>query len=98
MMQVTHTFQVQGICPVDNSIDRYEVEVIINYRMEDMHPPLQVEAIVSCCQKLLETPCYQENFTQRLAELLLAKVTTRCLHSAGVHTTCIYSVSEFEGA
>lgn len=89
MMKVTHKFHVQGICPVDNSADHYEVEVILFTDDPNYKTPLAIETMLAVCQDLLSEPCFQELFTHQLAALLQAKVTTWCRHSTGVATTCV---------
>lgn len=78
-MKVTHEIEVRGICPVDLSLDVYQVK-ISSMRI------VQVEDIISVVNDL-KWPLYQEEMTQQLAEKLKCSVCSVGYHS-GVKTTC----------
>jgi len=88
MMQITHKFEARGTCPVDNSVDCYDVTVTLFRNCVSPTSLVTVEEILSKCAALLASPCFQENFTWGLAEHFKASVNTQCYHAAGVRTTC----------
>jgi len=76
---VTHELEVTCSCPMDNTLDRYDV--VISVRRT-----LPVEDILSAVEAL-PSKAFQEDITARLAKVLGARVTTRGVHS-GIVTTC----------
>ena len=96
MMQVTHEFETRGTCPIDNSVDHYSVTVTLFRNCASPANIVTVEEILSKCTALLTSPCFQEDFTWRLADYLKASVSTQCYHAAGVHTTCHANFNDAE--
>jgi hypothetical protein len=80
-MITTHELWTQCTCPVDQSTDTYLVQVQTT-RM------LPVEEILAAARALREVAIFQEEYTQRLARQLGARVTTLGYHS-GVRTRCV---------
>lgn len=78
-MRVTHHLEVTATCPVDDTLDRYDVTVAVRR-------VLPVEDILKAVEHL-PAKAYQEDITVRLAKELGARVTTRGVHS-GIVTTC----------
>ena len=78
-MIVTHDFELTATCPVDGTLDRYDVRVAVTRTL-----PVEeiLEAVKGAPQK-----AYQEEITAHLAKVLGARVTTRGTHS-GIVTTC----------
>lgn len=73
-----------GRCPAAPlTLDQYEVTV-------ESPEMLRVEVINCTIADLTTDPIYQETFTQRLSEILGARVTTVGWHQ-GVKTTCCSS-------
>lgn len=79
-MKVTHMIRAQGTCPANGQRDHYGVEVHADRFVA-------VEAITAKAGELLAEPCYQEDFTQRLADALGCRVVTSCTHGQ-VYTRC----------
>lgn len=78
-MKVTHEIKIYGICPVDLSLDVYQLEI------ETMRI-LPVEDIISAINSL-KGPLYQEEMTKNLAEKLKCSIRSIGYHS-GFKTTC----------
>lgn len=79
-----HTLRATGICPQNGLPDEYLISV---------YPRrfLACEDVVAACELLLERSCFQEVFTQSLANSLGCKVRTigRHLHNGVVEVRCI---------
>jgi hypothetical protein len=78
-MNVKHELTIYGKCPVDESMDRYEITIETNRIV-------MVEDILNAAQDL-PSPVFQEIATMFLAQRLGCRVTTVGYHS-GVKTTC----------
>ena len=81
-MLATHRFEVIGTCPLNGSADHYAVEVEVNRFVE-------VYGLVDLAKALLLEPCYQEDFTQKLAIMQMAKVTTTVAHGPVTSTVVV---------
>ena len=83
-MLVRHILTAVGECPNNGLADRYRISVYAAGL-------LQCEEVAATVDQLLAAPCYQEAFTQALANRLGCKVRTRCRHLAGgrVLTDCV---------
>lgn len=81
-MITRHEFHLDGMCPVDESTDRYDV-VVVTSRLIPVEMVLKVAREVAANE-----PAYQEEITREIANRLGGvKVTTVGVHS-GVKTTC----------
>lgn len=81
-MRTRHEFRLDGMCPVDESTDRYDV-VVETSRLISVEKILEVAREVAARE-----PAYQEEITREIANRLVGvKVTTTGVHS-GVTTTC----------
>lgn len=74
-MLAIHKFRAQGICPIDESVDYYKIEVYLDRF-------IKCEDVVEITNKLLSAPTFQENFTQSLSDELGCKVRTTVLHTS----------------
>jgi hypothetical protein len=86
-MKSVYRFKIWGRCPVDGSVDEYDVEVVVDGGF------WPVEEILKKAKAITAKPIFQEPFTQLLAMDLQASVTTTGVHS-GVHTTCTMTKPE----
>lgn len=78
-MRVEHQFRVHGRCPVDNTMDVYDVTITARTLVK-------VEDILAAVGAL-KWPLYQEQMTTQLAGVLGCHVRSVGYHS-GVKTTC----------
>lgn len=81
-MNVTHRLTITANCPVDDQADVYRVTV-------ETDRVLPVETILEGVAALTRQPLFQEELTERLAELLGAVVTTKGTHT-GVRTVVVH--------
>ena len=79
-MIVTHSTDLQCICPVNDGIDYYEIEITLDREV-------MVEDIRKVLALYKDKKATQESITQNIADYLWAKVTTRGQHSE-FRTTC----------
>ena len=81
-MRITHLLRVLCRCPVDDTVDVYDVTVTTDH-------VVPVEAILAIAKELWEgPPRYQEDVTLQLAQRLGTEVETVGVHS-GVVTTVV---------
>lgn len=79
-MKIVHETKFTCRCPVDNSLDHYELSV-------EVRKLIKVEAILAAIAALPKK-AFQEELTEQLAKVLGATVTTTGYHS-GVKTVCV---------
>lgn len=79
-MKSTYEFKAFAECPIDGE----RIEFAITVAVEGM---VNVEDILERCKRLTASAIMQEPFTEKLAALLEAEVTTIGTHS-GVKITC----------
>lgn len=80
-VETRHRLKIVALCPVNDSHDIYEVEVVTD-------AVLPVEEILDAVAELTRQPIYQETLTEELADRLKATVTSYGSHS-GVRTVCV---------
>lgn len=85
-MIIAHELTAQCTCPVDNGPDTYAVRI-------ETGRVVKVENILAAVAALRTETIFQEEFTERLARQLGARVTTVGYHS-GVRTTCSAGIGE----
>lgn len=82
-MKVTHEFELQAKCPVDDSRDIYHCSIEIG-RM------LKCEEIIESARRIATAEAiFQEDLTQAIANRIGGKTTTVGLHKCGVKTTVV---------
>lgn len=81
-MKVKHELTMTTVCPVDESVDTYDVEITL-------HRLVKVEDIAEILASFKDRSIFQENLTQEIAHILApwSKVRTIGVHS-GIRTTC----------
>lgn len=82
-----HEFDATAICPVDGSVDRYQVTV---QTVMDVH----VEKLIAAAKMLADKRIIQEEFTRQLFAAVCEYgviLTTVGTHS-GVRTTCVMPI------
>ena len=86
-MKTVHQFQMKGVCPVNQDVDHYQVEMTIFSCAYGTQEVTTIESILDWCARFHQEPRFQEDFTRALSAEFLARVKTTCLHR-GVHTVC----------
>lgn len=80
VVAVTHEFRMSALCPIDGTVDYYQVTLAVGDRL------VHVEDVLDVARSYADQTLFQEWLTARLASDLGGDVTTVGFHS-GVRTT-----------